>query len=370
MMKKITIVIFTLLLLLSIGYVWAEIETKEEGSNLMVRDHKKEAIEKIAGGIRAKMCDGISGEYKRLIKKQVDPWIFYNSKGVHVKKFGDGNISMSGIEYKDQSKAVFFSHIEPYIEDVVKRMIEGTIELAKSKKVPMSTVLGSTKANLSCGIDTVYHKMQNIDRRLRGGGDPESVPMRDVSFEIKKMNEFLDEQIKIAEDLHVQIPEPDKEKAKRGLLYWVAIIVAIATLIILFFGDNILVRISKKFKSNEPAIKQIETPMKKDEQAKQKIEDIDIEQKGETLSDVTGIEMSNNPHDTELGKVKVHQEGKDLRNVTGMKMEFDGNSGEVELKDKVEIKQQGPHGQSSVTFNADQPGVKIIFNKKSEDGNK
>ncbi len=104
--------------------------------------------------------------------------------------------------------------------------------------------------------------------------------------------------------------------------------------------------------------------------AKQKIEDIDIEQKGETLSNVTGVDMSNNPRDTEMGKVKIHQEGKSLRNVTGMKMEFDANSGEVELKDKIEIKQKGPHGQSSVTFNADQPEVKITFNKKSEDGDK
>jgi len=110
----------------------------------------------------------------------------------------------------------------------------------------------------------------------------------------------------------------------------------------------------------------VEDSMKKEEgKAKHKIEDINVEQKGDNLSDVTGVEMSNNPNDTELGKVKVHQEGKNLKNVTGMKMKFDGHSGEVELKDKVEIKQQSPHGQTSVIFNADQPGVKIFINKQS-----
>ena len=174
-------------------------------NNANTEDETAKATEKKAKGIRARMCDIISGEFKRLIKKQVDPWIFYNSKGVHLKKFDDKNISMSGGKYNDQSKAVFFGHIEPYIQDVIKRKIEETVELAKDKKVPISKVLGSTEANLSGGIDTVYHKIQKVDRRLRGGGDPESVPKRDVSFEVEKMNDFLDRQIKIAEDLHFEI---------------------------------------------------------------------------------------------------------------------------------------------------------------------
>ena len=100
---------------------------------------------------------------------------------------------------------------------------------------------------------------------------------------------------------------------------------------------------------------------------KQKIEEINVTQKGENLQNVTGAEISNNPKDLELGKVNIKQEGKNLQNVTGMKMKFDQNSGEVELKEKVQIIQKGPHGQSSVTFNTDQPGVQIIFNKKSKE---
>ncbi len=68
-----------------------------------------------------------------------------------------------------------------------------------------------------------------------------------------------------------------------------------------------------------------------------------------------------------IEEINVTQEGENLQNVTGMKMKFDQNSGEVELKKKVQIIQKGPHSQSSVTFNADQPGVKIIFNKKSKE---
>ena len=177
-------------------------------------EFKKEAKEKNAQGIRAKMSDIISEEFKQLIKKQVTPWSFYNSKGVRVKKFDGEDISISGSKYNDQTKMVFFNHIESYIEGTIKRMIEKTAELAKDKNVPISMVLSSTEANLSGGIDSIYHEMQKVDRRLRGGGDPESVPNRDVSFEVKKMNEFLDRQIKIAEDLHFEIHETGQEEGE------------------------------------------------------------------------------------------------------------------------------------------------------------
>ncbi len=226
-MHKIIIAILVLLLFLSSGYVW--METKEEGSDKMAHEQNNKASDINANGIRVKMCDDISEEFKRLLKKQVEPWVFYNSKGAHVKKFDGEEISMSGCEYNDQSKMVFFNYIKPFVEDVIKRKIEETVELAKDKKVSLSMVLGSTEANLSGGIDTVYRKMQEIDRRLRGGGDPKSVPMRDVSLEIKTMDEFLDRQIKIAEDLNLTIPEvKSKEPFYKSL--W-KILVAIGILL-------------------------------------------------------------------------------------------------------------------------------------------
>ena len=178
----------------------------------MACSRKKNAEEINASGIRAKMSDIISEEFKRLIKEQVGPWIFFNSKGVRVQKFDGKYISISGSKYNDSSRLVFFGYIEPYIADAIKRMTEETIELAKDKKVPISTVLSSTKANLSGGIDTVYRKMQEVDGRLRGKGYPKSVPKRDISSEIKKMNDFLDRQTKTYEDLAFQA---SKSRLKR-----------------------------------------------------------------------------------------------------------------------------------------------------------
>ncbi len=191
----------------------------------MTFSRKKNAEEINASGIRAKMCDILSEEFKRLTKEQVAPWIFFNSKGVRVKKFDGKDISISGSKYNDSSSLVFFKgYIEPYIADAIKRMIAKTIKLAKDKNVPISAVLESTKANLSGGINAVYHKMQDIDRRLRGKGYPESVPKRDVSYEIKKMNDFLDKQIKIYEDLAFEVPDSRFKKWYQENPHWVWII--------------------------------------------------------------------------------------------------------------------------------------------------
>ncbi len=137
--------------------------------------------------------------------------------------------------YSDRLLVFWHGCIEQFVEDVIKRMIEETIRLAKDKNVKLSAVLSSTKANLSSGIDTVYSKMQEVDRRLRGKGYPESVPKRDIYSEIKKMNDFLDRQTKTYEDLAFQVPERGLKRWYQENPHWVwiiAIIIAIITIII------------------------------------------------------------------------------------------------------------------------------------------
>ena len=99
--------------------------------------------------------------------------------------------------------------------------------------------------------------------------------------------------------------------------------------------------------------------------SKKKIDEIQVEQKGELLKKVDGVNISNEPSDIDIGKVDVKQEGKILNDVTGMKMQFDENSGEIRARGKWDIQQNTPGGHSRVTINADQPGVEVIFNKKT-----
>lgn len=209
----------------------------------MTCGRRKKAEEINANGIRAKMCDVISEEFKRLIKEQIDPWIFFNSKGIRAKRFVGKDISISGVTFEGSSRLVFWQgYIEPFIEDIIKKKLEETVFLANAKKVAVPAVLSSTKANLSGGINTVYHKMQDIDRRLRGKGYPESVPKRDISSEIKKMNDFLDRQTKTYEDLTFQVPESGLKRWHQENPHWVwiipIIIAIIAIIISVFLNQN------------------------------------------------------------------------------------------------------------------------------------
>ena len=102
-------------------------------------------------------------------------------------------------------------------------------------------------------------------------------------------------------------------------------------------------------------------------QLQRTIHEIDIEQAGNTLTNVTGAEISNPPSDIVLGKVRIQQRGRDMKNVTGMKMEFNSDSREVNLVDKFTISQEHPGGRSSIQINADDPNAEVMFNKQSCD---
>jgi hypothetical protein len=214
----------------------------------MFFNRKKNAGEINANGIRAKMCDVISKEFKRLIKEQIDPWLFFKTGKFSIKKFDGRDISYPGVGFEGTPRHVFWSgYIEPYIEDITKRMIEETIKLAKDKNVQISAVLDSTKANLSGGIDTVYRKMQEVDRRLRGNGYPESVPKQDVSCEIKKMNDFLDRQIRTYEDLAFQIPDSWFKKWYQENPHWVWIVGIIIGTGVLAYISPVIKKLIKMF---------------------------------------------------------------------------------------------------------------------------
>ena len=162
----------------------------------MKQTNKTSTEETVAQGIRAIMCDRIKSEFDRLITEQVDPWMFFNSKGISVKKFNGKQISISGAAFSGSVPLVFWNdYIQPFIQDIIKRMIVETIEQAAKKDVPLSLVLESTKANLAGGIDAVFAKMQDIDQRLRGKGNPKSVSRYDTFPEICRMNAYLDRQV-------------------------------------------------------------------------------------------------------------------------------------------------------------------------------
>ena len=98
-------------------------KAKEEGTDKMAHKNNNEALETNADGIRAKMCDDIFEEFKQLVKKQVEPWAFFNSGKGDVRTFDNKSISFSG-GFSGSKREVFLkSYIEPFIEDIIKTNI-------------------------------------------------------------------------------------------------------------------------------------------------------------------------------------------------------------------------------------------------------
>jgi len=99
--------------------------------------------------------------------------------------------------------------------------------------------------------------------------------------------------------------------------------------------------------------------------AKTKVEDINVRQKGKSMQDVTGADLSPGTNDMELGKVHIEQEADSMRNVTGVRMHADNSSGTVELKDEMTVKRKTPKSEGSVRFNPDAGEIKF-FGKEKE----
>ncbi len=86
---------------------------------------------------------------------------------------------------------------------------------------------------------------KNKERNIKEGG----------STYIANQMLFGNDSQQAGRDINTNTSKPEKKWQK-----WVIILAAIATILIFFFGDNILSRFNKKLKSNNPDVRQIEAP--------------------------------------------------------------------------------------------------------------
>lgn len=94
-------------------------------------------------------------------------------------------------------------------------------------------------------LEKWQEKLAETEQDTREGGD---------TYIANQMS-FGDNAQHAGRDISEPTPEPKKKWQK-----WVIIFAAIATILVLLFGDNIWGRISKRIKGTKPTVKQIETP--------------------------------------------------------------------------------------------------------------
>ena len=122
-----------------------------------------------------------------LKREVIEPWAFFNSHGVNVPRADGRRIQISGTKYSGSAVDVFWSQFaDEWIQKKGRELIKSTRMKANERQLPIPPALSACLGNINGMIQTICHKMADIDQSLRGEGIPKSVTRRNVSHKIEK----------------------------------------------------------------------------------------------------------------------------------------------------------------------------------------
>lgn len=139
----------------------------------------------------------VDDEWVRLDTEQITPWAFVTAgPKFQVADFYGRTIAYQGIVFEGSPRQVFWGrYIEPFLEDLAGKVINETIHLAAEKGQDARLCLPETAGLLKSVARRAFARMQEIDRRLVGKGNPQSAPLRDTASELGAVEEFIDRRI-------------------------------------------------------------------------------------------------------------------------------------------------------------------------------
>ena len=134
----------------------------------------------------------------RLDREAITPWAFLKAgPPFRVNDFYGKTISYQGIEFDGSARHVFWArYIEPFLEDLIEKTMQETIRLAAEKHQDPRLCLPEAAGLLTGLCRKAFARMADIDQRLRGRGQPQTVQRRDVGREVSSMEEFIDRRLK------------------------------------------------------------------------------------------------------------------------------------------------------------------------------
>jgi len=178
----------------------------------------------------------ISEEFKKLKDEKITPWVFFNTgKMPVITNFYGKSIHYQGVEFEGSPRLVFWDgFIEPFLKDIIVRSIQSVVNLSKENGVATEDVLLHAKRQLSSGIWSIYHEMQNIDQRIKGKGFPERANKRDISGKIKRMEKFLEDHVNSAIEISKKRFSINKLYREHPFWFWLigAIIAVISITVV------------------------------------------------------------------------------------------------------------------------------------------
>ena len=130
----------------------------------------------------------VEDEWVKLDRNQITPWAFMTAgPAFRCKDFYGREIAYQGIKFEGSPRQVFWGrYIEPFLEDLVHRVVEETLRLASGRKQNVQQPLAEVGSLLKSVAQRAYRRMADIDQRLRGEGFPNSVPKRGIDGELAR----------------------------------------------------------------------------------------------------------------------------------------------------------------------------------------
>lgn len=132
-----------------------------------------------------------------LEREQITPWTFMTAGSrFQVTDFYGRTISYQGVLFEGSPRQVFWSrYIEPFLEDLVGRVINDTLRVAIDRNQDARLCLPEAAGLLKSVARRAFARMADIDRRLLGQGNPLSVPLRNTASELAAIEEFIDRRV-------------------------------------------------------------------------------------------------------------------------------------------------------------------------------
>jgi hypothetical protein len=138
-----------------------------------------------------------------LLKEKIDPWLIMGSSQRSIT-LHDGHVfGYYGLEYDGTVVDVFWQKlIDPFLTDEIQKVLDDIGNDCRANGVDATTPLDEAGSLLKGMVQRVYARMASVDQRLRTKGHPEKAPRRDVRWEIDRMEQMVDGQLKAAKALY------------------------------------------------------------------------------------------------------------------------------------------------------------------------
>lgn len=136
----------------------------------------------------------IKQAFQQLEVDKITPWAFLGTGKMRpIEDFHGRTIHYSGVAFEGSPRQVFWNgFIEPFLEALFLWAFDLALAYAKGRHLDARSVLQHARQCLSNGIYSIYRRMQDIDRRLKGKGFPERASQHDISRPVEFMHAKLE----------------------------------------------------------------------------------------------------------------------------------------------------------------------------------